>query len=176
MRLKTKRAYNGRRINVDLDTVQFPDGSSGTLEMVRHPGAAAVVPLLDSPAAADPRAILIRQYRYAALDHLWEIPAGTLEPREPPEVGRLEHLTSVYTTPGFTDEVIHLYLARDLTRVAAAPERDEFLEIHEIRWSKIGAMIRHGQIRDTKTLTALMFIQCFFRPTGASGRGSTGLS
>jgi ADP-ribose pyrophosphatase len=190
MRLKTKRAYNGRRINVDLDTVQFPDGSSGTLEMVRHPGAAAVVPLLDSPAAADPRAILIRQYRYAALDHLWEIPAGTLEPREPPEAcarrelreeagveaGRLEHLTSVYTTPGFTDEVIHLYLARDLTRVAAAPERDEFLEIHEIRWSKIGAMIRHGQIRDTKTLTALMFVQCFFRPTGASGRGSTGLS
>ena len=177
MRLHSQRLYSGRRINVDVDTVRFPDGSTGTLEMVRHPGAAAVVPLLDSPRAADPRVILIRQYRYAALDYLWEVPAGTLEPGEPPEIcarrelreeagvdaGRLDHLTSVFTTPGFTDELIHLYLARDLTRVAAAPEQDEFLEVKELRWSEIGTLIRQGQIRDAKTLTALMFIQCFVR-------------
>ena len=190
MRLKTERRYSGLRINVDVDSVRFPDGSTGTLEMVRHPGAAAVVPLLDSPRTADPRVILIRQYRYAALDYLWEIPAGTLEPGELPEVcarrelreeagvdaGRLERLTSVFTTPGFTDELIHLYLARDLTRVAAAPERDEFLEVTELRWSEVGAMIRRGEIRDTKTLTALMFIQCFVRAPGTSGRRPTGLS
>jgi ADP-ribose pyrophosphatase len=177
LRLHSQRFYSGRRISVDVDTVRFPDGSTGTLEMVRHPGATAVVPLLDSPRAADPRVILIRQYRYAALDYLWEVPAGTLEPGEPPEIcarrelreeagvdaGRLDHLTSVFTTPGFTDELIHLYLARDLTRVAAAPEPDEFLEVRELRWSEVGTLIRQGQIRDAKTLTALMFIQCFVR-------------
>ena len=84
MRLSTNRAYTGRRIAVDLDTVRFPDGSTGTLEMVRHPGASAVIPFLDDPASPDPRVILIRQYRYAAEGELWEIPAGTLDRGEDP--------------------------------------------------------------------------------------------
>lgn len=177
MRLTTSRPYTGRRINVDLDTVRFPDGSVGTLEMVRHPGAAAVVPFLDLPTAPDPRVILIRQYRYAAEGEMWEIPAGTLEPGEAPErcahrelreeagctAAAMRHLAAIYTTPGFTDEVIHLYAASGLTRVPSALEADEFIETHEVRWSEVGRMIRRGDIRDGKTLCALMWMQCFGR-------------
>lgn len=177
MQIHSRRRYSGRRISVDLDSVRFPNGSTGELEMVRHPGAAAVVPLLDPPDAPDPRVILIRQYRYAALDYLWEIPAGALDPGEQPEqcavrelreeagvqAANLRHLTTVYTTPGFTDERIYLYAATGLTRVPAAPEHDEFLETYEIRWNEVGAMIRDGRIRDGKSLAALMYLQCFMR-------------
>jgi ADP-ribose pyrophosphatase len=177
MRLATTRPYAGRRISVDLDTVRFPDGSTGTLEMVRHPGASAVIPFLDDPVSPDPRIILIHQYRYAAEGELWEIPAGTLDPGETPDrcasrelreeagckASKLRHLTTIYTTPGFTDERIHLYAATDLSRVPAAREADEFIETHEVRWSEVGRMIRRGEIRDSKTLCALMWMQCFAR-------------
>ncbi|MBS1241578.1 MAG: ADP-ribose pyrophosphatase [Gemmatimonadetes bacterium] len=176
-RLSSTRPYAGRRISVDLDTVRFPDGSVGTLEMVRHPGASAVVPFLDDPADPDPRVILIRQYRHAADGYLWEIPAGTLDPGDTPdgcarrelreeagcEAGTLEHLATIYTTPGFTDERIHLYAASGLHRVAQALEADEFLETHEVRWSEVGRMIRQGEIADGKSLSALMYMQCFRR-------------
>lgn len=178
--LKTSRAYSGRRISIDLDTVRFPDGSTGVLEMVRHPGAAAVVPFLDDPASGDPRVILIRQYRYAALDFLWEIPAGTLDAGEAPEAcaarelreeagvtaRRLVHLTTIFTTPGFTDERIHLYAASGLARVPTAREQDEFIETHEVRWSEVGRMLRDGRIRDGKTMVALMWMNCFGRLVG----------
>jgi ADP-ribose diphosphatase len=177
MRLSSERKYSGRRINVDLDSVQFPDGSVGTLEMVRHPGASAVVPVLDPLDATDPRVVLIRQYRYAAEDYLWEVPAGTLDQGEKPEhcarrelreeagleAVRLRHLGTIFTTPGFTDERIWLYCATGLRRVPAAPEHDEFLETHEIAWSQIGLMIRDGRIRDGKTLVGLMYLNCFLR-------------
>jgi ADP-ribose pyrophosphatase len=173
--LETKRAYTGKRISVDLDRVRFPDGSVGTLEMVRHPGASAVVPFLDPVASRDPRIVLIRQYRWAADQVLWEIPAGTLDAGEMPErcaerelreeagveAGELMHLTTIFTTPGFTDEKIHLYAATGLTPAPTAHEADEFIETHEVRWSEIGRMIRDGSIRDAKTMTALMWVNCF---------------
>lgn len=176
-KLSSTRAYAGRRISVDLDTVRFPDGSVGTLEMVRHPGASAVVPFLDRPTDPDPRIVLIRQYRYAAEGYLWEIPAGTLDPGDTPDscarrelreeagcvAGSLQHLVTIYTTPGFTDEQIHLYAASDLTRVPSALEADEFLETHDVRWSEVGRMIRRGEIADGKSLSALMYMQCFRR-------------
>ena len=175
--LESKRAYSGKRISIDLDRVRFPDGSIGTLEMVRHPGASAVIPFLDPVDAPDPRVILIRQYRWAAEDVMWEIPAGTLDAGEAPErcahrelleeagvsASDLLHLTTIYTTPGFTDELIHLYAATGLTREATAHEPDEFIETHEVRWSEIGRMIRDGRIRDSKTIAALMWVQCFLR-------------
>jgi ADP-ribose pyrophosphatase len=176
-KLSSTRAYAGRRISVDLDTVRFPDGSVGTLEMVRHPGASAVVPFLDRPTDPDPRIILIRQYRYAAEGYLWEIPAGTLDPGDTPDscarrelreeagcvADSLEHLVTIYTTPGFTDERIHLYAASGLTRVPSALEADEFLETHDVRWADVGRMIRRGEIADGKSLSALMYMQCFRR-------------
>ncbi len=184
--LASTRRYAGRRISLDLDTVRFPDGSTGTLEMVRHPGAAAVVPFLDPPGAADPRVLLIRQFRHAADGVLWEVPAGTLDAGEGPErcarrelreeagveANALRHLTTVFTTPGFTDERIHLYAATGLRRVGASPERDEFLEVHEVRWSAVGRLIGGGEVRDAKSLVALMYVQCFLR--GRDARGERG--
>ena len=177
MLLSTERVYTGRVIRLDRDQVRFPDGSQGVLEMIRHPGAAAVVPLLDPVTDPDPRVVLIRQFRHAADDYIWEIPAGTLSRDEQPidcagrelieesgyRAGELTFLTSIFTAPGFTDEQIHLYLATGLSAAEAAPDRDEFITVHPISWSEIGRMIRNGRIRDAKSLTALMFVQSFLR-------------
>src|SRR5919109_3732898 len=82
--LSTRRIYSGRVINLDIDTVRFPNGANGELEMIRHPGAAAVVPFLSDPAGDDPQILLLRQYRYAAEEFLYEIPAGRLDSGEDP--------------------------------------------------------------------------------------------
>lgn len=177
MLISTSRVHAGRVIAVDVDQVEFPNGTIGTLDMIRHPGAAAVVPMLDPVTDPDPRILLIRQFRHAADGYIWEVPAGTLSPNEQPEscasrelteeagyeAGTLTYLTAIFTAPGFTDESIHLYLATDLTRAKAAPEVDEFITVHEFRWSEVGRMIRRREIRDAKSLTALMFVQSFLR-------------
>jgi ADP-ribose pyrophosphatase len=170
--ISTARRYQGRIINLDVDTVRFPDGSTGELEMIRHPGAAAVVPLLDDPRGPDPRVLLLRQFRHAAEGFIWEIPAGRLDPGETPEAcarrelaeetgmraERLSRLTSIYTTPGFTDERIHLFLADGLKEGDHRREADEFMEVHEVRWSSILSMVREGEIQDAKTLVALLYV------------------
>jgi ADP-ribose pyrophosphatase len=86
--ISSERKYHGRVISLDVDTVEFPDGSQGQLEMVRHPGASAIVPLLDPPDSADPRVLLLRQFRHAADGYVWEIPAGRLDPGESPRSAR----------------------------------------------------------------------------------------
>ena len=173
----TERLYTGRIVNLDLDTVRFPDGSTGRLEMLRHPGASAVVPLLDPLDADDPRVLLIRQFRHAADDFIWEIPAGRLDPGESPErcaereleeetgmrAGRLERLTTIYTTPGFTDERIHLFLGTKLEPGAERREADEFMEVEPRPWSEVLRMVKDGRIIDGKSLVSLMFVQCFMR-------------
>lgn len=177
MLITSSRVHTGRVIAVDVDQVEFPNGTKGTLDMIRHPGAAAVIPMLDPVSDPDPRILLIRQFRHAADGFIWEIPAGTLSPGEQPEAcahrelieeagyeaGTLTHLTAIFTAPGFTDESIHLYLATDLVPAQAAPEADEFITVHEFRWSAIGQMIRRREICDAKSLTALMFVQSFLR-------------
>jgi ADP-ribose pyrophosphatase len=171
--VSTERVYSGRILNLDRDTVRFPDGSTGQLEMLRHPGASAVVPFLDDPGADDPRVLLLRQFRHAADGYIWEIPAGRLDAGEAPETcarrelqeetgmraKHLDRLTTIYTTPGFTDEQIHLFLARDLEQGDHRREADEFMELHVRRWSEATEMIRRGEIRDGKTLVALLFVQ-----------------
>ncbi|MEO8450016.1 MAG: NUDIX hydrolase [Gemmatimonadota bacterium] len=177
MLLSTKLRYHGRVFDVRRDLVRFPDGSEGTLDMIRHPGATAILPFLDDPGAGDPRVLLIRQFRHAADDFIWEVPAGTLGPGEPPEqcarrelteetgysAKTIRHLTTIFTTPGFTDEKIHLYLATGLVRGKHHREADEFITVHSFRWSEIGQMIRRGEIHDGKTLATLMYLQCFGR-------------
>ncbi len=178
--ISSERRYTGRIINLDLDTVRFPDGSSGTLEMIRHPGASAVVPFLDDPASADPQILLLRQFRHAADGYIWEIPAGRLDPGEIPEecarreleeetgmrAGRIEHLLTIFTTPGFTDERIHLFLASVLTAGPHRREVDEFMELVPTRWSAAMELIRTGEITDGKTLTALLYAGAFRRGQG----------
>ena len=175
--VSSSRLYSGRIVNLDLDTVRFPDESIGQLEMLRHPGAAAVVPFLDPPGGADPRVVLIRQFRHAAAGYIWEVPAGRLDGGEPPEVcaareleeetgmraRRLERLTTIYTTPGFTDERIHLFLADGLDPGAEHREADEFMELHTRRWSEVLGMVEQGEIVDGKTLVSLLFVQTLRR-------------
>jgi ADP-ribose pyrophosphatase len=175
--ISASRIYSGRIVNLDLDTVRFPDDSMGQLEMLRHPGAAAVVPFLDPPGGADPRVILIRQFRHAAESYIWEVPAGRLDAGELPEAcagreleeetgmraRRLERLTTIFTTPGFTDERIHLFLADGLEPGAEHREADEFMELHTLRWSVVLGMIERGEIADGKTLVSLLFAQSFRR-------------
>jgi len=175
--LATERIYSGRVVNLERDTVRFPDGSVGTLEMLRHPGASAVLPFLDDPAAADPRVVMIRQFRHAANGFIWEIPAGRLDPGEAPDAcarreleeesgyraGTLRPLTTIYTTPGFTDERIHLFLARDLEEREHHREPDEFMEVHRVAWSDVLARVRSGEIDDGKTFAAILFVQAYLR-------------
>ena len=173
--VSTRRAYTGRVISLDVDTVRFPDGSEGELEMVRHPGASAIVPFLSNPTGPDPQLMLIKQYRYAAEDFLYEIPAGRLEDGEAPELcaarelqeetgcsaGVLEHMHTMFTTPGFTDEKIHLFLAYDLTRGEAQREADEFISIEVVPLSQALQMVRDGRIKDAKTALGILYAAGF---------------
>jgi len=175
MQLASKRIHSGRVIDLDVDTVRFPDGSSGQLEMIRHPGAAAVVPFASDPRGADPTVLLIRQYRYATNGLLLEIPAGRLNPGEEPaicarrelleEVGvkaaRIERLTTMWTTPGFTDERIHLFWASDLTADQHAREPDEFIEVVPKPLSEALQLVKTGEISDAKTALSLLFVAGF---------------
>ena len=175
MQLDSRRIYTGRVVRLDVDTVRFPDGSTGQLELIRHPGAAAIVPCASDPPGTDPTILLIRQYRYATGGPLWEIPAGTLDAGEDPEAcarrelleetgvtaRRLQRLTSIWTTPGFTNEVIHLYLATGLTTGEPSRERDEFIEVVPQPLSRVLALIRDGEIRDAKTVVAILYMAGF---------------
>jgi ADP-ribose pyrophosphatase len=174
-RIGGRRVYTGRVVNLDIDQVRFPDGSVGELEMFRHPGASAVVPFLSEPSGDDPQVLLIKQYRYAADGYLYEIPAGRLGVGEDPadcarrelreEAGctarRLEHLYTLYTTPGFTDEKIHLFMAVGLERGKTGHEHDEFIEVETIPLSRALVMIERGEIRDAKTALGLLFAAGF---------------
>jgi ADP-ribose pyrophosphatase len=176
--VSSRRIYTGRILNLDVDTVRFPDGSVGDLEMIRHPGAAAVVPFVDDPRMDDPEVLMIHQFRHAADRFVWEVPAGRLDPGEEPEAcarreleeeagvvaGALERLTTIFTTPGFTDERIHLFLATGLRPGATRREADEFVEVRQIRWSNVMQLAERGEIADGKTLVSLLFIEAFRRP------------
>ena len=174
-RVKSNRVYTGRIVSLDVDVVRYPDGSVGELEMIRHPGASAVVPFLSDPKTDDPEVLLIRQYRYAAGGYMLEVPAGRLEAGEEPkdcaarelkeETGctadQVEFLATIYTTPGFTDERIHLFMATGLTAGETNHEADEFLEPRPMPLSQALEKIQAGEIQDGKTVIALLFAAGF---------------
>lgn len=168
--------YSGRVVDLAVDTVRFPDGSEGELELIRHSGAAAVLPLLSDPAGADPIILLIRQYRYAGGGTMLEVPAG--RPAAPGEAwtacarrelqeetgliaDNLEYLTSIYTTPGFTDEEIHLFLATGLRPGSRDLDPDEFVEPVRMLLSEALELVRDGGIRDSKTICTILYAAGF---------------
>jgi ADP-ribose pyrophosphatase len=175
VRIASRRAYTGRVISLDVDQVRFPDGTTGELEIIRHPGASAIVPVLTDLAGSDPQLLLLRQYRYAAAGTLYEIPAGRLDPGELPEgcarrelleetgctAASIVPLTSMFTTPGFTDERIHLFLATGLTRGEARREADEFIEVETVALSAALQMVENGTIQDAKTALGILFTAGF---------------
>lgn len=175
-RVASRIAYAGRVFDVRLDRVRFPDGSAGELEIIRHPGAAAVLPYYpQGPQGTGPRVVLLRQYRYAAGGVVWEVPAGKLDAGEPPEecarreleeeaglcAGTLRRLTTIHTTPGFTDEVIHLFLGLNLTQGETNHEASEFIERHEFPLEDAIRMVRNGEISDSKTVCTILYAAAF---------------
>jgi ADP-ribose pyrophosphatase len=162
--VSSRIAYRGRSIVVAVDEVELPNGRRVALDIVRHPGAAAVVPF---ETARD--VLLIRQFRHAAGGTIWEVPAGKLD-GDPPDVcarkeleeeagrcaGRLEALGAIWTTPGFTDEVIHLFAAFELETIPMRHEPDEVIEVVRMPLARALAMIWSGELRDAKSALALL--------------------
>jgi ADP-ribose pyrophosphatase len=156
--------YRGRAFLVRVEEAVLPDGRRVALDVVRHPGAAAIVPF-----ETECDILLLRQFRHAAGGTIWEVPAGKLD-GDPPEVcaakeleeeagrraGRLEQVGSILTTPGFTDEVIHLFAAFDLETVPQRLEHDEAIEVVRMPLAEALDMVWRGELRDAKSAIALI--------------------
>ena len=159
------RPYEGVIVDVDLDKALLPNGRIATREVVLHPGGVAVLPLND-----DGTVTVVRQYRYPFAQVLTEIPAGKLDPEEEPrtgalrelkeeigaQVGELIDLGAIYPSPGFCQEVLYLYLARNLTYGDCCPDEDEFLEVARVPFDSLAEQVMSGEIKDGKTVAAVL--------------------
>lgn len=163
--LDTWRIYNGSLFDLDVCDVRLPDGSIVQREIVRHPGATALIAL-----DAQENILLVRQFRIASGQMMSEIPAGTREADEPPEVcaarelreetgyrpGNLRALGGFYVAPGYTTEYIHLFLATELVEDRLTGDKDEFIEVTRVTLEAALAMIERGEIADAKTIIGLL--------------------
>lgn len=168
--LSTQPIFQGKIISLQVDTVKLPNGGEATREIIRHPGAVAVLAL-----TPDDRMLVVEQYRKPLEKSQIEIPAGKLDPGEEPEqcarrelveetgytCGSLRHLSSFYTSPGFADELLHLYVAEELTKGEAQPDEDEFLEIEAITLEQAQQYMAEGRISDAKTIMAVYAWQIY---------------
>jgi len=164
-RLEHRRVYDGKVLSLDVDEVEEPGGVKATREVVRQRGSVAALAVHE-----DGRIVLVRQYRYAVDEEVWELPAGRRDPPESPEDGArreleeevglradlLEPICVFYTTPGFCDERMHVFRATGLRPVPPRPEADERIETASFTLEEARAMIERGEIREGKTLVALL--------------------
>ena len=162
--LSTTPVFRGRVIEVNVERVQLPNGTVADLEIIHHPGGAAIVALDERQ-----HVCLLRQFRHAANGYIWELPAGKIDNREPPlqtaqreleeEAGATaahwESLGAYLSSPGVFTEVIHLYLATGLTVAAAKPEEHEVIEVHWKPFAEVLRMARAGEISDGKSLVGI---------------------
>lgn len=171
--VKTEQIFKGKIISLQVDHVRLPNGEIASREIVKHPGAVAVIPLLGD------KMIVVEQYRKPLEKSQVEIPAGKLDAGEEPLKAALRELeeetgyrtttiklvSSFYTSPGFADEIIHLYIAEDLVKGDANPDEDEFLECEAITLEQAQQYMREGRISDAKTIMAVYAWQ-LYRLTG----------
>ena len=164
--LSSKIVYRGRLLQVMEDEVRLPDGNRTRRETIRHPGAVATVPFLDSQTV-----VLVRQFRYPLRRHFYEIPAGKIDPGETPlqtarrelreecgyQAGKWRHLTTIHPCIGYSDEHIELYLARELAHVDHAPDDGELLEVVPMKVAAALRWVRAGKITDEKTVIGLLW-------------------
>lgn len=163
--------FSGRIVEARVDTLLTPDGRQITREIIHHPGAVAIIPI-DS----DDNALLVRQYRYPVGHDLLEIPAGVIEEGESPdstaqrelreETGyasrNLRPLGGIYSSPGFCDEILYIYLARDLVESKLPADDDEDITLERVPMSDVGRLIRLGEIQDAKSVAGLLMAQYLF--------------
>ncbi|WP_108670925.1 NUDIX domain-containing protein [Peribacillus acanthi] len=168
--ISTQSIYAGKVISLQVDEVRLPDGKTSKREIVKHPGAVAVIAITD-----EGKIIMVEQYRKAMERSQVEIPAGKLEPGEEPmntakreldeetgyECETMEPLISFYTSPGFADEIIHLFVAKGLKKkaVSAACDEDEFVELLELTLEEALQFIKEEKIQDAKTAYAVQYLQ-----------------
>ena len=159
-----KHVFTGRVIEVNIERVRLPNGTTADLEIIRHPGGAAVVAI-----DADNRVCLLRQFRHAADGWIWELPAGKIDNREPPfDTARREleeeagmaaavwlPLGDYLSSPGVFTEVVHLFLAKQLTPLPQRPEEHEVFEVHWLPFADVLQMARSGELRDGKSLVGV---------------------
>jgi len=159
-----REIHKGKTIHVFSEDVKLPNGKTIVLDLVRHPGASAVVPL-----KSNGDVVLVHQYRHATGGYLYEIPAGKLSKNENPKdcaireteeeigyrVGKLQKLTSIFTAPGFCDEIIHLYLGTELVSSTQNLDEDEIIEIVELPFEEAMSKIVDQNIRDAKSIIGL---------------------
>lgn len=166
--LERTTLFTGVRFNVEGRTFT---GNDKRRDLVIHPGAVVILPVLDPQTY-----LLIRNWRFAVEKTLWELPAGTLEPDEPPEktayrelieetgyqAGSITPLTSFYSTPGFCNEKIHAYLATDLKHVGQALEDDEEIFVEKVPINRVMELIRSGDLQDAKSIVTILYCQQFY--------------
>ncbi|WP_053957369.1 NUDIX domain-containing protein [Inediibacterium massiliense] len=166
--IKTDMIYKGKIINLRVDTVKLPDEKSGTREIIEHPGASCIVPITENK-----KIIMVKQFRKPIEEILIEIPAGKLDEGEDPydcairelkeETGytaqNVEYLFSFYTSAGFSNEMIYLYVAKDLILGEANPDEGEYIEVEEYSIEELLEMIYNGQIKDSKTIMGILAVK-----------------
>ena len=179
--LSSEKIYDGAIIHVRRDRVLLPNGHTSTREIVEHPGGVGILAL-----EADGTVWCVRQYRYPFSRTLLEVPAGKLEPGEAPELaaarelseetgltaGRLQYLGANYTSPGYSEEVLHIYLARDLHRGAAHLDPGEFLNVERHPLEELVQMALNGELCDGKTTVALLKTQLLLARERGEAAGS----
>ncbi|MGQ0602652.1 MAG: NUDIX hydrolase [Anaerolineales bacterium] len=162
--LKRETVFQGRAFNVRVDEVEYAPGRTHRIEIVEHSGAVTLVPV-----DADGRIYFIRQYRHAVVETMLELPAGTLHDAEDPTLGaqrelqeeigmragKLEHLASFYLAPGYSTELMHAYLATELTPAPLPQDEDESIVVAPLSVAEVMRAVTHGEVRDAKSLAAL---------------------
>lgn len=164
--IKTDKLYQGKIINLRIDTVELPNQKYSKREIIEHSGGVAIL------AIHDDKIILVEQYRKAVEKNLYEIPAGKIEPNEDPlegakrelieetgyEAQNLKFILNFYSSPGFSNEMIHLFIADSFNFVGACPDEDEYIETIEIPIEDAFSMVLKGEIVDAKTIIALLYL------------------
>ncbi len=170
--VSSQTVFEGRLLTVRVDEVELADGEYARREVVQHPGAVGIVGLLD-----DGRVVMIRQYRHATGEVLWELPAGVIEPGEDPaacarrelaeETGYaaddIRHLFSAFLSPGFSSEIIYLFIARGLREGESACESDERMEVHLVPFEEAIAMVLRGEVRNAAAVCGLLAVAALKR-------------
>lgn len=162
--VKEERKYSGNIINVDKVTVILPNGRETTRDIVRHPGASVIVPITE-----DGKILMVEQYRKPCEMISLELPAGKLDDDEEPEVcakrelreetgciaGKMQKAITIHSTPGFSNEVLHMFVATNLVEKKACPDEDEFISCSKYEIPDLISMIEKGEITDAKTIIGI---------------------